>query len=107
MMRRRKPSPLVPQLLLFVAVTTLSVATGFLTNQAGSDSGPIGFIRRSSAGLAVAVFIVAVILIFWQHRTEARLNSRDQKWTGERSPYPGLESFTEDDSTVFFGRQEI
>src|SRR5262249_48311665 len=27
-------------------------------------------------------------------------------WTGKRPPYPGLEAFTEQDASVFFGREE-
>ncbi|MGI8815216.1 MAG: NACHT and WD repeat domain-containing protein, partial [Pseudonocardia sp.] len=41
----------------------------------------------------------------WQHRAEQRLVLPARAvWDSDRSPFPGLEAFVEQDSAVFFGR---
>jgi hypothetical protein len=41
-------------------------------------------------------------IMIWQRRAEER--SARPAWDSDRSPFPGLEAFTEQDSAVFFGR---
>jgi hypothetical protein len=44
-------------------------------------------------------------LMVWQHVAEERLALPARPiWDSDRSPFPGLEAFTEEDSAVFFGR---
>ncbi|WP_165970497.1 AAA family ATPase [Actinomadura sp. 6K520] len=56
---------------------------------------------------ALPVIVVCMLLIplvlAWEKGQERR-NLARPGWRGDRSPYPGLDAFTEDDDGVFFGR---
>ncbi|TDB86777.1 hypothetical protein E1264_16665 [Actinomadura sp. KC216] len=43
------------------------------------------------------------LVLAWEKGQERR-NLARPVWKGDRSPYPGLDAFTEDDDAVFFGR---
>jgi hypothetical protein len=63
------------------------------------------FLRRQSLPLAGVTVLLIIRVMFWQHRAEERLASLARPvWDSDRSPFPGLEAFTEQDSAVFFGR---
>jgi len=101
----RKRSPLPVQVLLFLLVTLLGFATGNLTNSTGALPWGWEFLRRQSLPLAGITVLLIIGLIVWQHRTEQRLALPARPvWDSDRSPFPGLEAFTERDSAVFFGR---
>ena len=101
----RKRSPLLVQVLLFLLVTLLGVATGILTNNPDALPGGLAFLRRESLLLAGATVLLIIGVMVWQHRAEERLAlPAGPVWDSDRSPFPGLEAFTEQDSVVFFGR---
>ncbi len=101
----RKRSPLPVQVLLFLLVTLLGVATGNLTNSTGALPWGLEFLRRQSLPLAGITVLLIIGVMVWQNRAEHRqaLPARPV-WDSDRSPFPGLEAFTEQDSAVFFGR---
>ncbi len=101
----RKRSPLPVQVLLFLLVTLLGVATGNLTNSTGALPWGLEFLRRQSLPLAGVTVLVIIGVMVWQHRAEQHLAVPPRPvWDSDRSPFPGLEAFTEQDSAVFFGR---
>jgi len=101
----RKRSLLPVQVLLFLLVTLLGVATGNLTNSTGALPWGLDFLRRQSLPLAGITVLLIIGVMVWQHRTEQRLALPARPvWDSDRSPFPGLEAFTERDSAVFFGR---
>ena len=101
----RKRSPLLVQVLLFLLVTLLGVATGNLTKNPGALPWGLEILRRESLPLAGITVVVIIGMMVWQHRTEELLALPVVGgWDSDRSPFPGLEAFTERDSAVFFGR---
>ncbi|MEU3458057.1 AAA family ATPase [Micromonospora sp. NPDC006766] len=98
----RRP-PITLQLsLLFIAVL-LEIAVNFFAND---DAAPLAAGIRQIAGPALIVLLVVLIvgngLVLWW---EAPRSPRPI-WQADRSPYPGLSAFTEQDASVFFGREE-
>jgi WD40 repeat protein len=80
----------------------LAVATNYAT---GSDPhGPLRFLRTWSGPIVLLVLIllvgVQVLLSYAQQPRPVR-----PEWNHKRSPYPGLEAYTEEDAAVFFGRE--
>ena len=98
----RKRSPVQVQVLLFLLVTLLGVATGNLTKSIGALPWGLELLRRESLPLAGVTVLLIIGMMIWQHRAEERLAR--PVWDSDRSPFPGLEAFTEQDSAVFFGR---
>jgi WD40 repeat protein len=95
---------LLLQVLLFVMVTLLALATGYLTSGVGRGWG-LGVVQRWAAPLAAALFVGCLGLLVWQHRVDSGSALLRPEWDSDRSPYPGLEAFGEDDAGVFFGRE--
>jgi WD40 repeat protein len=98
----RKRSPLPLQVLLFLLVTLLGMATGNLTRSTDALPWGLEFLRRQSLPLAGITVVLIIGVMVWQHRAEQR--PARPVWDSDRSPFPGLEAFTEQDSAVFFGR---
>jgi conflict system STAND superfamily ATPase len=101
----RKRLPLPVQILLFLLGTLLAVATGVVTNSTGTLPWGLEFLRRQSLLLAGVTVLLIIVVMIWQHRAEQHpaLPARPV-WDSDRSPFPGLEAFTEQDSAVFYGR---
>src|SRR6266704_2548189 len=101
----RKRTLLVVQILSFLLVSLLGVATGYLTNDAAGLPQGFRVLQRSALPLAGVMLLLIIGLMVWQHVAEERLSSLNRPvWVSDRSPFPGLEAFTEQDSAVFFGR---
>ncbi len=93
------------QVLLFLLVTMLGIATGNLNNSPGALPWGLEFVRRQSLPLAGVIVLLIIGVMAWQHRAEQRSAVPARPvWDSDRSPFPGLEAFTEQDSAVFFGR---
>src|ERR1039457_556493 len=92
---------LVLQIMLFLLATLLGVASGYLTNS-GNSIPLLHWFQRTSLPLAGLATLIIVIVMIVQHRQEERAGR--PIWSSGRSPFPGLESFTEADAGVFFGR---
>ena len=103
-MSRKCSLPLV-QVLLFLLVTLLGIATGNLSKSTGVLPWGLELLRRQSLPLAGSTVLLIIGVMVWQHRVEERLASPARPiWESDRTPFPGLEAFTEHDSAVFFGR---
>ena len=89
------------QVLIFLLATLLGLASGYLTNTA-HGSVVLQWIQRSSLPLAGITIVMIVVIMIAQHRHDARAGL--PAWDSARSPFPGLEAFTESDAGVFFGR---
>ena len=100
MLRRR--IALLRQVLLFVLVTLLGIATGYLTNERRPPAA-LRMLERSALPLAIVIAIVIVAVMIWHQVAEER-GSPAPVWDSARPPFPGLEAFTEQDAGVFFGR---
>ncbi|MGQ0717362.1 MAG: nSTAND1 domain-containing NTPase [Pseudonocardiales bacterium] len=101
----RGPSLLPVQVLSFLLVTLLAFAAGNLTNSTGPLPWGLEFLRRQSLPLAGITVLLIIGVMVWQHRAEQRLALPARpEWDSDRSPFPGLEAFTEQDAAVFFGR---
>ncbi|MGH4002393.1 MAG: hypothetical protein ACRDTJ_33560, partial [Pseudonocardiaceae bacterium] len=71
--------PLPVQVLLFLLVTLLGVATGNLTNSTGPLPWGLEFPRRQSLPLAGLTVLLIIGLIEWQHWAERRASGRPDK----------------------------
>jgi WD40 repeat protein len=101
----RKRSPLAVQVLLFLLATLLGAVTNNLTYGTGPLPWGVELLRDQSLPLAGITVLLIIGVMVWQHRTEERLALPARPvWDSDRSPFPGLEAFTEQDSAVFFGR---
>lgn len=63
-----------------------------------------GSARPWSLPLLVGIVVLLVAVTVWQYLME-HPGTPKRAWTSGRSPYPGLEAFTEQDAVVFFGRE--
>lgn len=101
--RSVRRSSIIPEILFILLGAMLGLATNYATGDEPAP-GVIELIRAWSLPL-VAVTIVALISVrVWQYMLE-RPTSLALEWDPSRSPYPGLEAFTEDEATVFRGRR--
>jgi energy-coupling factor transporter ATP-binding protein EcfA2 len=101
----RKRSSLLVQVLLFLLVTLLGVATGNLARTPDALPWGLELFRRESLPLAGITIVLIIGVMVWQHRAEQRVVlSAGPVWDSDRLPFPGLEAFNERDSAVFFGR---
>ncbi len=98
----RRPTSTLQLSLLFIAVL-LEIAVNFFAND---DASPLAAAIREVAGPALIVLLVVLIVgngvvLWWEAPRSPR-----PVWQADRSPYPGLSAFTEQDASVFFGREE-
>jgi hypothetical protein len=101
----RRRSLLLIQVLSFLLVTLLGVAIGNLTRDTDALPWGLNLLRQGSLPLAGVIVVLIIGLMVWQHVAEERLAlPAPPLWDFNRSPFPGLEAFTEDDSAVFFSR---
>lgn len=102
-MRPSRRPPIALQLSLLIIAVLLEIAANFFAN---ADASPLNAGIRQVAGPALIVLLVVLIvgngLVLWW---EAPRSTRPV-WQSDRSPYPGLSAFTEQDASVFFGRDE-
>ena len=98
----RRTLALVVDLLLFVLGVMSGLASNYVANQSGAPTALI-FMQRHSLWLLLIILCVTLI-----GRITLYLGDRPPPvrriWQKDRSPFPGLEAFTEDDFGVFFGR---
>ncbi|WP_243761727.1 WD40 repeat domain-containing protein [Streptomyces sp. YIM 98790] len=95
---------LLLQVLLILAACLLGIVTNYATD--GDEEPPLLSALRRSAGPALIVLIlmmIAVQVLVYRLQAPARA---PRAWEPGRSPYPGLDAFTEQESAVFFGRED-
>ncbi|MET8090775.1 AAA family ATPase [Micromonospora sp. NPDC005220] len=102
-MRPSRRPPIALQLSLLIIAVLLEIAANFFAN---ADTSPLSAGIRQAAGPALIVLLVVLIVgnglvLWWQAPRSPR-----PVWRSDRSPYPGLSAFTEQDASVFFGRDE-
>ncbi|SEG26805.1 WD40 repeat [Thermomonospora echinospora] len=102
-MRRRRHLGLLLQVLLVLVASLLGIVTNYATN---AEDTPLYLeLLQKVAVPGIAVLIVVLIA---GHVVVYRLESPApprRSWDRSRTPYPGLDAFTEDESAVFFGRE--
>ena len=96
------PGSLLVSLALVLLLALLGVLSNMVTGETGSQ--PVALLRQWLYPLLAATVALLLGATVWQHRLEHRAPPR-RTWTGVRPPYPGLEAFTEEDASVFFGRE--
>lgn len=105
MRKRRQTLPMWIQILTFVVITLLGLATNYLANNADPGVGALDLIRRWALPAALALLVLTVLLMIWHNRADQSARLPQPEWDSDRAPYPGLEAFTRDDAGVFFGRE--
>ncbi|MFJ3084524.1 WD40 repeat domain-containing protein [Streptomyces halstedii] len=97
------------QLMLQVLLVLVASLFGIVTNYAtGVDEAPwlLQVIQKASVpaiGLLIVAMVVGQIVVY---RLENPAPPRVD-WPRDRSPYPGLDAFAEDEAAVFFGREAL
>ncbi|MEU7588008.1 WD40 repeat domain-containing protein [Micromonospora sp. NPDC049230] len=102
-MRPSRRPPIALQLSLLIIAVLLEIAANFVAN---AESSPLTARIGQVAGPALIILLVVLIVgnglvLWWQAPRSPR-----PVWRSGRSPYPGLSAFTEQDASVFFGREE-
>ncbi|MER7315761.1 MULTISPECIES: WD40 repeat domain-containing protein [Streptomyces] len=96
---------LVLQVLLVLVASLFGIVTNYAT---GVDEAPwlLQVIQKASVpaiGLLIVAMVVGQIVVY---RLENPAPPRVD-WPRDRSPYPGLDAFAEDEAAVFFGREAL
>ena len=101
-MRRRRHLGLLLQILLVVVASMLGIVTNYATNAQN-----IPFYLELLQQAAVPGIAVLIVILIIGHVVMYRLETPAPPrrfWDRTRTPYPGLDAFTEDEAAVFFGR---
>ena len=102
-MRHQRLSVILDVLLLVLGVL-LALVIDYLANTAGGSAPAFRLLQRWSVPLLGIAVVATVGVRVWLHLLE-RPPSPTPVWDATRPPYPGLESFVEQDAGVFFGRE--
>ncbi|MGH8898433.1 MAG: hypothetical protein ACRDZ4_15800, partial [Egibacteraceae bacterium] len=89
---------LILDVLLILLGVLAGLAADFLSPEAGA------LLRRWALPLLGITVLLTLAGRVWLYVMERPASSK-RTWTAARSPYPGLEAFTEQDAGVFFGRE--
>ncbi|MFD0684747.1 WD40 repeat domain-containing protein [Actinomadura fibrosa] len=91
------------QVLLVLVASLLGIVTNYATN---AEHAPLLLrVLQKAAVPAIGVLIVALVA---GHVVAFRLDRPPpprRTWRRDRTPFPGLDAFTEDEAPVFFGRE--
>jgi WD40 repeat protein len=98
----RRYLTLVLNIVLVLCGGLFAVSVSYLTSSQSGLVLPEGM-RRWSVPAVGAVLLVALVARVWLFRFEHA--DPAPRWPAERSPYPGLEPFTEQETDVFFARK--
>ncbi|MFD4351497.1 hypothetical protein ACFWPX_03010 [Nocardia sp. NPDC058518] len=93
------------QVLLVLCTATLGIVTNYATNRPSPPT-LLRWLQAFSAPIIVVLVVVLVVITILSVRVQ-RPPAPLRKWSSDRSPYPGLEAFTEDEAAVYFGREEM
>jgi len=101
-MRHRRHLGLLLQVLLVVVASLLGIVTNYATD---AEETPfyLDLLRRAAAPGIVVLIVALIVGHVIAYRLEAPASPR-RPWDPSRTPYPGLDAFTESDAAVFFGR---
>jgi len=104
-MKQRPTFTLSLNVALILATSVLGLVGNYLSNL----DDPPGYLRTLRTFAFPAFVIIVVILIAGQivlHNVSNPKIARTD-WDPNRPPYPGLEPFRENDTAVFFGRDQL
>ncbi|TDC97282.1 hypothetical protein E1285_04105 [Actinomadura sp. 7K507] len=93
---RRRQGPVFPGYLMILLVALLGLAL-----QVSPQTTHV--VQEWALPVIVVCMLLIPLVLAWEKGQERR-NLARPGWKGDRSPYPGLDAFTEDDDGVFFGR---
>ncbi|GAA0593826.1 NACHT and WD repeat domain-containing protein [Actinomadura livida] len=93
---RRRQGPVFPGYLMILLVALLGLAL-----QVSPQTTQV--VQAWALPVIVVCMLLIPLVLAWEKGQERR-NLARPGWKGDRSPYPGLDAFTEDDDGVFFGR---
>ncbi|MGW2642196.1 nSTAND1 domain-containing NTPase [Streptomyces sp. NPDC001348] len=100
----RRPLKLIVDVSLMLVGTMLGIATNYATGESGHAPLVLRLLRQWSVpliGVALVLLVAGQVLL---HHLDRPVPLVRGAWDSEQPPFPGLESFTEDDAAVFFGR---
>ncbi|TYK52884.1 AAA family ATPase [Actinomadura decatromicini] len=95
-MRGRRQGPVFPGYLMILLVALLGLAL-----QVSPQTTHV--VQKWALPVIILCMLLIPVVLAWEKGQERR-NLARPTWKNERSPYPGLDAFTEDDDGVFFGR---
>lgn len=95
---RRRQGPVFPGYLMILLVALLGLAL-----QVSPQTTHV--IQKWALPVIILCMLLIPIVLAWEKGQERRSLGRPV-WKTDRSPYPGLDAFTEEDDGVFFGRDE-
>lgn len=99
---RRRWLELTLQVLLVLTASLLGIVTNYATSAEDTPFALQVLQRAAVPGIGVLVVLMVAVQIA-AYRLE-RPAPRVRAWDPDRTPYPGLDAFTEAESAVFFGR---
>ncbi|WP_084338825.1 WD40 repeat domain-containing protein [Actinomadura oligospora] len=103
-MMRRRWFELLLQVVLVLVASLFAIATNFATN-GDQVSGALRWLQRASVPAILVLVVVLVVGHVVAFRLSAPPPPPSRVWDRSRTPYPGLDAFTEDEAAVFFGRE--
>jgi len=102
-LRQRRSSSTTLQLSLLLVGILLEITANFAANAAEDSAVARAIQNIATPGLIVLLLVLVVgnaVVLWWENPRTKR-----PEWQSDRSPYPGLAAFAEDDAAVFFGRE--
>ena len=102
----RRSTTVLLQVLLVLLGALLALASNYLTSQTENVPAIFKLIQQWSlpvVGAAVVLMIVGQVSIVMLERPR----TPRREWPEDKSPYPGLDAFTESEAVVFFGRKAL
>nr|WP_255205539.1 AAA family ATPase [Actinomadura sp. BRA 177] len=93
---RRRQGPVFPGYLMILLVALLGLAL-----QVSPQTTHV--VQKWALPVIILCMLLIPLVLAWEKGQERRSLARPV-WEADRSPYPGLDAFTEEDDGVFFGR---
>ncbi|WP_105968794.1 nSTAND1 domain-containing NTPase [Streptomyces geranii] len=99
----RRLAKLIVDVLIMLVGALLGIAANYATSRTDHVPWLLRVLREWSLPLVVTAIVLLVAGQIWLHLLD-RPVAISRSWDAAQPPYPGLESFTEADAGVFFGR---